>query len=42
MLPPAWRWTQGDLFVADTNNNRVLEYDHPLPLLGLFLPLVMR
>ena len=32
----------GNLYVADNDNNRVLEYDRPLPLLGLFLPLVRR
>jgi hypothetical protein len=30
------------LYVADTDNNRALEYDRPLPLLGLFLPLLLR
>jgi sugar lactone lactonase YvrE len=29
----------GNLFVADADNNRVMEYDRPLPLLKLFLPL---
>ena len=32
----------GDLFVADWQNSRVLEYDRPLPLLAVFLPLVRR
>jgi DNA-binding beta-propeller fold protein YncE len=33
---------QGNLYLADADNNRVLEYDRPLPLLGLFLPLLLR
>jgi sugar lactone lactonase YvrE len=33
---------QGNLYLADNGNNRVLEFDRPLPLLGLFLPLLMR
>ena len=32
----------GDLFVADLFNNRLLEYDRPLPLLTDFLPLMLR
>jgi sugar lactone lactonase YvrE len=32
----------GHLYVADYYNNRVLEYDRPLPLPKLFLPLVRR
>ena len=34
--------THGDLFVADLDNNRVLEYDRPLPLLHVFMPLIRR
>jgi len=33
---------QGNLYLADDSNNRVLEFDRPLPLLGLFLPLLLR
>jgi sugar lactone lactonase YvrE len=32
----------GDLFVSDGDNNRVLEFDRPLPLIDLFLPLTRR
>jgi secreted PhoX family phosphatase len=33
---------QGNLIVADSNNQRVLEYDRPMPLLKVFLPLLLR
>ena len=33
---------QGNLYVADTGNNRVREYDGPLPLLEFLLPISLR